>query len=295
MGRKGIAGKDDQLRRDFGISLAQYNNLLAQQNNVCYICHNEDKHNRRLAVDHCHLTSIVRGLLCTDCNIALGAFYDSIDIIKMAIKYLEKELPNLGEIGPRYQIIPYKFRSWTRHIIQTPDGTFSSYTKAAEFYEVSNTTIRQWCGNNSKKLHLKKIGFTKEEVFASIDQDGNIIIQERKTDNKLNDAAIDNNLRRDYGISLRQYNKLLLDQNNKCCICSQNPINQRLSIDHIHLTGQVRGLLCNHCNTSLGRFNDDIILLKRIIEYLEKSAPELGEFGNRYSTKNESKELLKNG
>ena len=45
-------------------------------------------------------------------------------------------------------------------------------------------------------------------------------------------------------------------------------LNQKLSIDHCHKTGKVRGLLCKHCNHGLGKFKDDVNLLKIAIDYL---------------------------
>lgn len=46
-------------------------------------------HKSKLVVDHCHDTGIVRGLLCHNCNRALGLFKDKIEVLKNAIKYLE--------------------------------------------------------------------------------------------------------------------------------------------------------------------------------------------------------------
>lgn len=57
-------------------------------------------------------------------------------------------------------------------------------------------------------------------------------------------------------------------EDGKCEICDQK---KRLVYDHDHSTGKFRGWLCDGCNVSLGRFNDDIALFKRAIEYLQKS------------------------
>lgn len=78
-------------RRDtlskYGIDLKEFRRLLDVQAGGCAICRNLNG-KRRLAVDHCHKTGKVRGLLCTRCNVGLGAFLDSIDKLKRAIAYL---------------------------------------------------------------------------------------------------------------------------------------------------------------------------------------------------------------
>lgn len=72
----------------YGLTLDQYAALLTSQNGVCAICGKEGP--RRLAVDHCHQTNTVRGLLCVNCNTALGSFFDQIENLKSAIRYLER-------------------------------------------------------------------------------------------------------------------------------------------------------------------------------------------------------------
>lgn len=69
-----------------------------------------------------------------------------------------------------------------------------------------------------------------------------------------------------------EYESLLIVQNFGCAICGakSNKNGSRLCVDHCHTTGNIRGLLCHDCNTSLGKFNDDIVLLKQAISYLEK-------------------------
>lgn len=88
--------KGFDLMKHFGITFEQYNEMLAAQGGVCAICEQQDqaisKHTgkgRDLAVDHCHSTQRVRGLLCSHCNGALGFARDNIEILLRAIAYLE--------------------------------------------------------------------------------------------------------------------------------------------------------------------------------------------------------------
>jgi len=72
-----------------------------------------------------------------------------------------------------------------------------------------------------------------------------------------------------YGISKEDYLALLADQEGLCAICEED--NDRgLVIDHNHLTGVVRGLLCRQCNMALGAFQDNPLLLLRAAAYLRK-------------------------
>ncbi len=61
-----------------------------------------------------------------------------------------------------------------------------------------------------------------------------------------------------YGITIEQYNQMLITQDNKCAICyrDQTQFNTVLCVDHCHKTGKVRGLLCNHCNLGFGLFEE---------------------------------------
>lgn len=87
--------RDDQLKTKFDLTLVQYNQKSADQNGVCAICKEPETipvargtGTRSLAVDHNHTTSKVRGLLCANCNRALGMFKDSKQLLTNAIKYL---------------------------------------------------------------------------------------------------------------------------------------------------------------------------------------------------------------
>lgn len=80
------------IEREFGIKYEQYDQMLEKQKGVCAICGcPETKPNAKyLAVDHNHETGLVRGLLCNNCNRALGLLKDNKEILQNAIKYLEK-------------------------------------------------------------------------------------------------------------------------------------------------------------------------------------------------------------
>ena len=82
--------KNIDLKKAYGITLERYSQILSTQNNSCAICKkHKDNFTKSLAVDHCHLTGKVRGLLCTNCNRALGNLKDSIDSAINAVTYLE--------------------------------------------------------------------------------------------------------------------------------------------------------------------------------------------------------------
>ena len=73
-----------------------------------------------------------------------------------------------------------------------------------------------------------------------------------------------------YSMSLEEYNKLFEEQEGRCAICGkhQSYLKKGLSVDHDHVTGKIRGLLCNNCNAGIGLLKDDIKLLTIAINYL---------------------------
>lgn len=97
---------------------------------------------------------------------------------------------------------------------------------------------------------------------------------ERENPKRYQESMRRRNLRKRYGITLEEYNDMLYNQDEKCAICGvvECRVNTHFSVDHNHETGEVRGLLCNDCNTGLGLFLDDPERLKRAIHYLTKGA-----------------------
>ena len=79
------------LKKKYGITSEEYDQMLSEQNYRCYICHkHEDKLDRSLAVDHCHKTGKVRGLLCGNCNRFLGQIDDNVNTAERLLEYLQK-------------------------------------------------------------------------------------------------------------------------------------------------------------------------------------------------------------
>ena len=92
--RRKVEQRDAYLRRTFGFSHAEYENLLALQGGGCRIC---GKRPGKIAlhVDHDHETGEIRGLLCVGCNNALGQFGDDVGLLMRAGEYVDGGLPPL--------------------------------------------------------------------------------------------------------------------------------------------------------------------------------------------------------
>ncbi|WP_432191842.1 endonuclease VII domain-containing protein [Streptomyces sp. bgisy027] len=82
---RAIQGRQDHLKRQYGITEAERDALAASQGGVCCICLAAVPEH----VDHCHETGRVRGVLCFSCNAALGQFKDRPDVIRRAAAYVE--------------------------------------------------------------------------------------------------------------------------------------------------------------------------------------------------------------
>lgn len=88
-----------------------------------------------------------------------------------------------------------------------------------------------------------------------------------------------------YGITVEQYEEMLDKQDGKCAICKQFELRPkrmgkvtnglvatRLSVDHCHDTGRVRGLLCQRCNIAIGHLNHDRVLVMNAYNYLQETS-----------------------
>ena len=80
--------RDQRRQTKYGVEAGFFSRLLVIQDHKCAIC--SEPVNESSALDHCHTTGKVRGILCTLCNTALGKFRDNPDNLMSAIRYLEK-------------------------------------------------------------------------------------------------------------------------------------------------------------------------------------------------------------
>lgn len=80
-------------------------------------------------------------------------------------------------------------------------------------------------------------------------------------------------LKREYGITPEQYDRMHAEQGGVCAICGDQQRGRALDVDHDHVTGAVRGLLCSGCNQTLGKMKDSPDLLRAAAAYLERPRP----------------------
>lgn len=82
------------------------------------------------------------------------------------------------------------------------------------------------------------------------------------------------NLKYHYKLSLSEYEQMLRDQEGNCAICGRSPdgFKRAFAVDHDHVSGKVRGILCPDCNRGLGGFRDDLAIVEKAVEYLKRNA-----------------------
>jgi len=122
-----------------------------------------------------------------------------------------------------------------------------------KIHKMKNALQKKWRAKNRTKIR----GY--EEAYA------------KKHPEKVRSKRIRQTLAR-YGLTLEQYDAILQSQGGVCAVCKMDRGTRRMAVDHDHKTNKVRGLLCQFCNTALGKFLDNVEILKRAILYLEKNS-----------------------
>lgn len=126
----------------------------------------------------------------------------------------------------------------------------NSYNHQAQKYCNVNCQAKDWRDKNKEKV--KEI----QKKYKRNNPD--------KIKLKLRKAS----LKRNYGITIEEYNKMLNEQNGVCAICGKTK-SETLAVDHNHTTMEIRGLLCSHCNHVVGFAKDNIDILEKTINYLK--------------------------
>ena len=124
-----------------------------------------------------------------------------------------------------------------------------------------------WKGGISKLPNYDKLRYVGERKEKN----------RQRNRNRTKDQIKNEFLKSVYKITLNDFDEMVENQKGVCAICGNPEIAKsryagikRLSVDHNHKTGKVRGLLCGTCNHGLGNFKDDIDLLKKAINYLRQ-------------------------
>ena len=116
------------------------------------------------------------------------------------------------------------------------------------------------CVSVYRKTHYKKIRESSAEYYI-------------KNKERINKRDRVNHLKRKYGVTQEWYDEQLTLQDGGCKICGTKDPGKGLKhfhVDHSHKTGKVRGLLCHSCNTGLGFFKEDVKLIEKAIEYVNR-------------------------
>lgn len=132
---------------------------------------------------------------------------------------------------------------------------------------------KKWALKNPDKAQLykeKRATWRKTNSLAVNEQ----VRKWRKANpDKVKLYARKNHLKIKYNLTIEEYDKMLLVQNNKCGICqldSHINLKGHLYVDHCHKTGAIRGLLCNNCNSAIGLLKEDEKLFAAAVTYLSR-------------------------
>lgn len=136
------------------------------------------------------------------------------------------------------------------------------YSQLRTFINIARKKLRSECKSCSKTKNKKYFENNKQTLN-----------QKQKEWNSSNKQKVRNSkLKRKFGINLEEKEKLFSLQNHQCAICKtkENIRDRDWDVDHCHITGKVRGILCSNCNRGLGLFKDDPSTLLSAFAYLKK-------------------------
>lgn len=92
--KQGPNYKREKLLAKYGMTMADYDYMLAEQGGACAVCKRPPREGKALHVDHCHATGLVRGLLCFRCNYGLSYFSEDSERLIRAAEYLRSAKPD---------------------------------------------------------------------------------------------------------------------------------------------------------------------------------------------------------
>lgn len=132
-----------------------------------------------------------------------------------------------------------------------------------EHKQEDNKRSKEYRENHKQEISIQRKQYRENNKDA-------IKESRKKYREKYKDVLKERAYVRKYGIDMDTYNNMLENQNYCCSICGSHKDNfsKMLAVDHDHITGEVRSLLCTKCNCGLGNFNDSVENLQNALNYL---------------------------
>lgn len=143
----------------------------------------------------------------------------------------------------------------------------------------------QWCRRSPCRLYPRKHATPEERLAArqaaqrKYYEANQEAVKARSADLYCSDPDLANHriwaakLKREYGLTENEYWNMFRSQEGRCAICPHAPApgEEKLAVDHDHVTGAVRGLLCRPCNSGIGMLGDSYERVNKAAEYLAES------------------------
>ena len=194
-----------------------------------------------------------------------------MSILFCSISECERKIHARGLCNPHYrqQLSGKEFKQPRRRKLAGEDFSLCSFSecKNVQSYKDGLCDAHGWQAKNGKELSaLRKREKAKDiQKFCRIDGCGRKFMAKSLCGKHYN-------IERTYKIPAETYEGMLASCSGLCQLCNGKPvgIGNTLHVDHNHVTGKIRGLLCSNCNTSLGGFQDNQEVLLKAIDYLKK-------------------------
>lgn len=170
---------------------------------------------------------------------------------------------------------------------ENPEWVRAKAEKAAEYHAKKKATDeaynqrraemrKRWGENYGKEYARKKYGYEPMEEYMARKEQERIQKAEYmrawyQTEAGCR-ASITQNIKKRCGVTIDQYDATYDAQEGKCRICGtfrERYTRDRLSVDHCHISGKFRALLCNHCNTAIGLLGENKERLHAALQYLQ--------------------------
>lgn len=137
---------------------------------------------------------------------------------------------------------------------------------------------RQWRKDNNEKSRGGAKKQREKHPHRAKEWKEKNPVYDREWKAKNQDKLMSNRLKNKYGITSEQYDQMVVDQGGRCAVCLEIPLGRKghskLNVDHDHLSGVVRGLLCGKCNMALGLLRENTDIMLNLVAYTQKHVKE---------------------